>query len=163
MGADPLAGTDKEGQTMQWNSVDEVLDYAIEREQEAHDFYVDLANRVATMKETFSSFAKEEAGHKAKLEGIKAGKRLAPAEKQILDLKIAEYVVDVQATPTMDYQDALILAMKREKASYKLYSDLAAATTDQELKSSFLALAQEEAKHKLRFEVEYDNVIITEN
>lgn len=148
---------------MQWKNADEVLDYAIEREQEAHDFYLDLAQRVSTMKETFTSFAKEEAGHKAKLQGIKAGKRFAPAANKILDLKIAEYVVDVQASPQMDYQDALILAMKREKASFKLYSDLAAATTDKELKESFLALAQEEAKHKLRFEVEYDSVIITEN
>ncbi len=148
---------------MESTSVDDVLDYAIAREQDAHDFYVGLANKVTTMRETFTAFAKEEAGHKAKLEAIKAGKRFAPTDKKILDLKIADYVVDVEAREDMDYQDALILAMKREKAAFRLYSDIAAATTDKDLTDSFLALAQEEAKHKLRFEIEYDNVVTTEN
>ena len=34
---------------------------------------------------------------------------------------------------------------------------------DAELKSLFLRLAQEEAKHKLHFEIEYDEHILTEN
>jgi rubrerythrin len=61
-----------------------------------------------------------------------------------------------------NYQRTLILAMKREKASYKLYIDLAESTDDAGLKSTMLALAQEEAKHKLRFEIEYDENILKE-
>ena len=34
---------------------------------------------------------------------------------------------------------------------------------EDDLKQTFLGLAQEEAKHKLRFEVEYDDVILAEN
>ena len=148
---------------MEWKSVDDILDYAIAREQEAHDFYVDLARRVAAMRETFSGFAREELGHKAKLQAMKQGRRLQPSDTRVLDLKIADYVVDVEPREDLDYQDALILAMKREKAAFRLYSDLAAATTDKELKDSLLVLAQEEAKHKLRFEIEYDTVITKEN
>ena len=59
----------------------------------------------------------------------------------------------------MDYQQALIVAMKQEKAAYKLYSDLAAKVTFEGLRNTFLMLAQEEAKHKLHFEVEYDELI----
>ena len=55
------------------------------------------------------------------------------------------------------------MAMKAEKAAFKLYTDLAAATDDDGLKQIFLDLAQEEAKHKLRFELEYDDSILTEN
>ena len=58
---------------------------------------------------------------------------------------------------------ALILAMKKEKAAFQLYTDLAAETEDPEVKAIFEGLAQEEAKHKLRFEVEYDDMILTEN
>ena len=36
-------------------------------------------------------------------------------------------------------------------------------TRDAELKEAFLALALEESKHKLRFETEYDQVVLQEN
>ncbi len=46
--------------------------------------------------------------------------------------------------------------MKKEDTSVKLYTDLAKMVQDEELKDTFLLLAQEEAEHKLRFELEYD-------
>lgn len=146
-------------------SVDDLLDFAIIREQEAHDFYVDLAERTQTpaMKGQFIQYAKEELGHKKRLEGIKAGKRGFSDQQRVLDLKISDYLVDVEVKDNMDYQEALILAMKREKAAYKLYSDLSQIADTDELKEVFRALAQEEANHKLRFEIEYDNVVYREN
>jgi rubrerythrin len=148
-----------------WESVEEVLDYAIAREQEACDFYDDLASKVdgVAMQKMFEQFSREEAGHKMRLERIKEDKSLIPAERQILDLKIADYTVDIKATPHMSHQEALILAMKREKAAFRLYNDLAASTGDDHLKATFLSLAQEEAKHKLRFELEYDEQVLREN
>jgi len=53
--------------------------------------------------------------------------------------------------------------MKEEKSAFKLYSDLAARTDDVSTREIFLSLAQEEAKHKLRFEIEYDDNILREN
>jgi rubrerythrin len=152
-------------QLMSDKKIDEILDYAISREQDAHDFYMALAKRVDRpgMKEIFTQFAGEELGHKSKLEQIKNGKRLMPAAKKVMDLKIADYVVDVDPEADIDYQKALILAMKREKSSYRLYNDLAASTDDKSLKDTFHALAQEEAKHKLRFEITYDDMILVEN
>ena len=79
------------------------------------------------------------------------------------DLKIADYVVGVEPTPNMDYKDVLILAMKKEKASFRLYTDLAAEVKNEAQSKTFLSLAQEEARHKLRFEIEYDNVVLKEN
>ena len=74
-----------------------------------------------------------------------------------------DFLVDIKATGDMSYQDALILAMKKEKSAFKLYSDLAGIAPNSDLKNVFLALAQEEAKHKLRFEIEYDDNILKEN
>jgi rubrerythrin len=146
-----------------FESVDAVLDFAIEKEQEAYDFYTDLAGKMSRpgMAQIFKEFAAQEKGHKAKLEAVKQGKTLEPSAKSVQDLKIADYTVDVDASPQMDYQDALILAMKREKAAFKLYNDLAEAS--EELRDTFLALAQEEAKHKLRIEIEYDDKVLGEN
>lgn len=63
----------------------------------------------------------------------------------------------------MNYQEALIVAMKREQASHNLYADLAAATDEKGVRDLMLALAQEEARHKLRFETEYDEYILKED
>jgi rubrerythrin len=71
--------------------------------------------------------------------------------------------VEVEPGPEMDYQDALVLAMKKEKAAFRFYLDLANQTANEEQKSLFLSLAQEEAKHKLRFEIEYDEIVLKEN
>jgi rubrerythrin len=152
-----------EGEIMKkFGSVEEILDFAIEREEEAAKFYTDLAAKVDKqwMSEVFTDFAREEQGHKNKLIAVKEGKRLLSAQQKIQDLKIGDYLVDVTPGPDISYQEALILAMKKEKAAFKLYNDLALSTDHQEIKSLFLALAQEEAKHKLRFEIEYDDNIL---
>jgi rubrerythrin len=147
-----------------FGSVDEVLDFAISEEEKAHDFYLDLAQKVDKpwMKKALEDFAKEEAGHKQKLLGVKQGKHLLPAQTKVLDLKLADYLVDIEPRPSITYQDALILAMKKEKAAWKLYMDLAAAATEPALAGTFKALAIEEANHKLRFETEYDEVVLRE-
>ena len=149
----------------QFGSVEEVLDFAIKNEQEAHDLYMDLADKVEhkAMKGVFKQFAQEELGHKAKLEHIKAGGELKPVEGKIQDLKIADYSVEVQPHSGMTYQEALIIAMQAEKRAFMLYSDLANQTDDATIKELFLGLAQEEAKHKLRFEIEYDENIMIDN
>ena len=115
------------------------------------------------MKEVFLGFAKEEQGHKAKLMAVKTGKKMLSSEKRVLDLKIGDSLVEIEPSGDLSYQDALIVAMKSEKAAFRLYSDLAGATDDANLREMFLSLAQEEAKHKLRFEVEYDDYVLTEN
>ncbi len=149
----------------QWKSVDEVLDFAIGQEQEAFQFYTDLSARMDRpwMSEIFKSFAREELGHKTKLEDIKTGKKLLPSQSKVLDLKIGDYLVDVEPSRDMDYQQALIVAMKKEKKAFRMYNDLAAVVEDGSLQAVFMSLAQEEAKHKLRFEIEYDDYVMKEN
>jgi rubrerythrin len=147
-----------------FGSVAEILDFAIEREIEANKFYKELAGRMENpaMRDVFEGFAREELGHKAKLEAIKEGEA-AIEEEKVSGLGIADYVVDVAARPDMSYADVLMLAMRKEKAAYRLYLDLAAVAEGEELTDTFLSLAQEEAKHKLRFEIEYDDVVLKED
>jgi rubrerythrin len=144
-----------------FQTVDEILDFAINEEEQAARFYTELAQKMdkSWMKKVFEEFALEEKSHKQKLLAVKQGNFLLPDAQKITDLKIADYLVDLEPQPDMEYQDALILAMKKEKAAFKLYSDLAEATDQQDVRLSLLALAQEEAKHKLRFEIEYDNLL----
>ena len=144
---------------------EEILDFAISKEEESIQFYTDLAKTSdkAYMKELFEQFAGEEKGHKKKLEGVKEGRLLIPDADSIMDLRISDYLVDIEPYPEMTYQEALIVAMKREKAAFKLYTFLADIADTSELSDLFKGLAQEEAKHKLRIEIEYDENILTEN
>jgi rubrerythrin len=148
-----------------FNNVDDILDFAIENEQKAIDFYIELANknRNSSIRETFEKFSIEEAGHKARLIKIKDEKIFVLTREVIQDLKLTDYIENVKPTGDMSYQDALILAMKREKSAFKLYSNLASKASSKYLQDLFLQLAQEESKHKLMFELEYDEVILKDN
>jgi len=147
------------------NTVDEILDYAIDQEQQAADFYAGLANRAekAGMKEILLDFAAEEQSHKDRLLAVKAGEREFTPEQEVLDLKISDYLVEVDATEDISYQDALIVAMKRERAAFELYTDMAAQVPESHLKEVLQGLAKEEAKHKLFFESEYDDRVLLDN
>jgi rubrerythrin len=150
---------------MEFKSVDEILDFAIGEEEKAHDFYQELAGKVNKphIQEMFEGIAKEELGHKAKLLAAKEGKALHRSESKILDLKIGDHLEMVELTANIDFQDALILAMKAEKNAFRLYSSLAQQADDAAVRETLKMLAQEEAKHKLRFEMEYDDLVFTEN
>jgi rubrerythrin len=144
---------------------EKILNFAISEEQAAHDFYMGMAEKMESewMKDVFRGFAKEELGHKSKLEKIKSGDRQLLPQSAVADLKIGDYLVQETPSTEMSYQDALIIAMKKEKAAFKLYSDLAKTTEDEGLREILQGLANEEAKHKLRFEVEYDDNVLSEN
>ncbi len=148
-----------------FNSIDEVLDFAMKSEQDAVDFYTALAEKMQNdeMKAVFLQFAQEEVGHKARLQRIKDDKLFDMEVEKVNDLKISDYVVTTKASADMEYADALVLAMKREKAAFKLYSKLSERTEQPVLKKVFQALAVEESKHKLRFELEYDDYVMREN
>ena len=84
-------------------------------------------------------------------------------DDSINDLGIAEMMREVEMDKNLDYQHILVFAMQREKAAVQMYSALARASDDEKMRQTFEALAQEEEKHKLRIETEYDQTILTEN
>jgi len=147
------------------STVDEILDFAIEKEQEAFEFYTLWSGKTesSAISEVFKELAENEKAHKAFLTNIKSGKQIPPSPKEVTDLSISDYLVEVEPTPDMDYQSALMVAMQREKSANQLYANLASKVSVEEVKNIFLTLAQEEAKHKLRLESIYDNEILREN
>lgn len=150
---------------MRFASVEELIHFAIDREQEAIDFYTNASTQepYSSGKETFLGFAAEEKKHKALLEGFLTGDtKLNDYQfKSIPDMKRSDYLVDLEYTPDMVYQDMLKLAMKREEKSVKLYADLASQSHDADLADIFSMLSQEEATHKLRLETVYDDFMAT--
>lgn len=146
---------------MTFKSIDEILGFAIDKEKEAVTFYNDLSKKESTkdLAKTFKELAQEEAKHVKLLTNISKNKNVIDAYelKKIPDLKISDYLVEKEYTEGMPMQDILVLAMKREEMSVKLYTNLAMGTVDEECVKLFKLLAQEETKHKLTFETIYDN------
>ena len=95
---------------MKFDSVDAILDFAITKEEDAAQFYTDLAGKMKRqhMKDIFEQFALEEKSHKAKLENVKKGKLLLSAQQKIMDLKVVDNLEEVIDPPVME-------SIKREK------------------------------------------------
>ena len=143
----------------------EVIIFAIRKEAEAANLYKVYADLVdsSNVKEMFREMREEEQRHKKLLEGIKPEDVSEHKLTDIPNMKISDYSTDEDFSPEMKYPDALMLAIKREEGAYRLYQDLAAGCKEEELKKLFLVLAQEEAKHKLKLEDEYDKTVLAEN
>jgi len=148
------------------DSIGEILEFAIAREMEANQFYMALAEQLENpaMRELVLEFAKEELEHKAKLEleVLKIGKVLRPVGKRA-EFKVADYIVDFGIESDLGYKDLLIVAIEKEKKSLRLYIDLAAIIEDKDSRETLLSIAEEEAKHEVLFEIEYDEVKLREN
>lgn len=153
-------------QVIKWNyivrkfdTVDDVLNFAIIREVDANNFYLGLAGMVNDpgLAKVFTDLAAEEAAHRKTIEAVKAGKD-GLNDEDVKKIDIVEYVDDAPIDIKMNYIDLLIIGMKKEETSRKLYTDLAATAGTQELKDIFLQLAQQEARHKRRFETEHEKL-----
>jgi rubrerythrin len=146
---------------MNFESLVEILKYAIEKEKEAAEFYLEISHQepFAGAKETFEQFATEERKHQVLLEKFEENReKIAEYElKWIPDMKRSDYMVDIEYEKGMHYTDILRLAMKREEKALKLYNELQTKTQDEAYLKLFKILAQEEAKHKRVLETMYDD------
>jgi len=141
---------------------EEILQFAIGREVEANRFYLALAERVKSvqMRKIFEDLAQEELEHKAKLEleVMKTG-RVLPADEKVT-IPAHEYIISDDDRPLdMDYKDMLMLGMEKEEAAFRTYINLIPNVEDEESRELLMALAEEEVRHKIRFETEYDMLL----
>jgi rubrerythrin len=141
----------------EFRSVDEVLDFAIRREIAAHQFYDELAQWAERPEAAalFEELATDELQHKKRLEAIKAG-QVAIRDEEVGSLGIADSIEAAEPKANLTYVQALVMAMQREKEAFRLYKRLASIARNQDVRDILSKLAQEEAEHKLRLEIEYD-------
>jgi rubrerythrin len=139
----------------------EILDFAVAREQEAVRFYQDLQREVKfqAQKEMLKELENMEKGHINIIESMRSKGSVDPNIPKVPNLMISEYLVDDEQHLELTYQNVLIKAMKREETAFKLYTDMSMKITDPELSTLFRKLASDEAKHKLYFEKLYDEWI----
>jgi rubrerythrin len=145
--------------------VQKALDFAIAKEKEAEAFYRDWAEKVTdpSAKALLNELKAAERSHFEMLSRITVDELVAEGKGSSgrPDLKIAELLVDVDPTPSMSLQEAMVVAMKREATSVALYEKLAQLRG--EAAALFHGLAEEERRHKSWLEKQYDEAILTEN
>jgi rubrerythrin len=142
-----------------------IIGFAIDKEQEAIEFYTDLAGRVKSeaIAEELLNLAQMERGHKAKLQNLDVDVFVASTPAPVKDLKIANYTVNAIPHQEMTWPDIINIAMHRELAAVNLYRDLASQVDDPTVKQLFENLAAEEQKHKLYLETIWDQDVMKEN
>ena len=137
----------------------EVVELAITREIEAYHFYMALSKRVQSkqMRKVFEDFAQEELEHKQKLELeiLKTG-RTYPIDQPLPEPTGPYIISNSNELLDMDYRDTLLLCIEKEDASFRTYINLLPSVADEQAKETLLAIAEQEIKHKLRFQTEYD-------
>lgn len=139
---------------------EEILEMAVAREVDANRFYIALAARSQKphIRKIFEQLAAEELEHKAKLELeiMKTG-RVVNTHKTPVGLRYDQ----PDYTPPkfeIDYKDILLIGIQKEEAAFRLYTDLAGMTNDHDSKQTLLAIAREEAEHKLRFQAVFEHL-----
>lgn len=140
-----------------FTSIKDVLDYAIAREKESYDCYQILIalSIKPDVQKVFGAFASDELRHAEKLQAVRCGDFMFQPEL-VGNLGIADKAHPVRIHENMNYADALVVAMRKEKAAFRFYTRLSALSQDAKVRHMISLLAQEEARHKLSLELEYD-------
>jgi rubrerythrin len=140
---------------MEKTALDKIFSDAIEREIEAHEFYLAVSQKVVNpdVKKVFAELAQEELGHKELLTRFKNDPvLLTKINIPSRDYKVAEATELPKFDIGMRPADAIALAMKKEEEAVKFYRGMAAISQDGEVKSQFEYLAGMELGHKTRLE-----------
>lgn len=151
--------------TTHFGSIQEILDFAVKREEEAAAGYARMRTMARTepQKELLSDLENEEKKHKQLLLGLSGLKAEALNIKPVSDLRISDYTVAEPPGTDMSFQDLLLLAAKKEQKAVELYSQLLARATTPDQRKLFEFLMMQEKTHKLMLETEYDKHVLSED
>lgn len=146
--------------------IEGILYYAISRELESNVFYNLLSQYTddPQLQAICSDLAGEELEHKARLELeiIKLGRVAGsfslnrPNGKALS--KPLDYMLEMAKVMRMSLSEVILLAIEKEKAAFRFYIESLSKVQDEQCRDVLMALAEEEARHKVRFELEYDRL-----
>jgi rubrerythrin len=143
------------------DTMQSVIDLAIQKEEEAYNFYLNLRKNVEdkTAKDTLKYLADEEAEHKAFLvkckDQMSCDVVLRP--DMPVDYKVAEHLKQPDIKKNMNSEEVFLVAANRELYAHNFYKGLAELCPKGPVKELLLKIAGEEMKHKEKMEYLYTN------
>jgi len=150
---------------MEQNEFNEIIDYAIDKENEAILFYEELKlnEKMPHIIKVLDDIINMEKGHINRIELLRTTGPVDLINKQLKPLNLSDYYEEPVTYENLDYIALLQIAMKREDQAKKLYQDLANYSTDIKIREVFLLLSEEESKHKELFEEIYQEYVLIDN
>lgn len=149
---------------MKFVSLDEVIKFAIDREDTAYKLYkraAELSTSIAS-KKMFEELAAEEATHKDVFSKIDEDKAESHKLCTLPESSIAKYLADVNFSENLSYSEILAYALKTEENAYQLYKAAAGMTDDPKLQKLLMNFADVELGHRRRVEAIYEDRVLTE-
>ncbi|MFQ6039078.1 MAG: ferritin family protein [Candidatus Aminicenantales bacterium] len=150
---------------MEFKTYDDILKFAIRREEEAIEAYGEMSEKAQTpgLKHLLLELQDEEKKHKKLLQNISEEQVASFPKKEVLDLKISDFLTEEPITGDMTFQDLLIFAAKKEQHAVELYTRLKEDAQNEELQKIFDFLISQEKTHKLKLEKEYEKQVLQED
>lgn len=148
---------------MEFKSIPEILRFSISKEQASVQFYRDMMLQAVnpTTKALFEVLIQKEQGHvkMLQLEMEKLG-RTVDTSKEELDSEFHwdEHLEMDDEARNMSFSEGLLLAIQKERAAFRLYAQLLGTVKDEQLGKVLLELAEEEMRHVLQLEREYETI-----
>lgn len=149
---------------MEFKSISDILRFAISKEEASAQFYSDLS---VQMKDTstralFEVLSRTEFGHveALQLELNKQGYTVDP-QMEMLDSEFEwdeRLELDEEARD-MNFLDALLVAIQKERAAFKLYVHVLSRVHNEQFANVLMELAEEEMRHVLQLEEEYKAIV----
>ena len=138
-----------------------VLERAIKNEEDAYNFYTNLAGMVqdSVAREALQFLAGEEKRHREFLLDYISGKVTLAAlpMEHVVDYQIAQYVDKPDIEKDLSTSEIYLVAAHREWNAHKFYLGLAALQPDGEIKTLLNEFAKQELRHKEKVEYLYSN------
>jgi len=143
---------------------EKLVSLAIQREEEAYDFYMKAAedSKLKASAKLLKDLANQEVMHKKKLEaaldeGV-CDTFTCSSVEELEKMDLDRYLVDIPLSPSSTPQDVLIVAIKKEAAANSFYRALSELTGNAAHRSVFETLAKEEEDHKSKLQNLYDDI-----
>ncbi len=146
---------------VEFHTIDGILRFALALEESSENLYLRLADAVAdpAAQSIFKALAQAEARQKKaiELELFKIGSTVAGAE-EVRQTAFQDWPELSFLMQKLSVRDALNLAMKRQKASFQMFSQWMCKAENPELADVLFGLAEQEMRHLLQLEKEYKSL-----
>jgi rubrerythrin len=148
------------GSIMKFDSVNDALTFAMDKEKKANELYLLFRDRVKDQaaKTLLKDLADQELGHLNMIRNALHGGSVEGigATAKGRDLQVSDYMVEIELTADSDPRDIIVSAMQMEKKAFDFYNELLARYRGTELEDLFNRLTREEMRHKEILEKEYE-------
>jgi len=144
---------------LEFETLDDILDFAIVQEMAAQELYTKLSGETADADRQlyYRTLAEEEAVHEKKLRKLKS-RQFELRAPDMEQLQSSGYLDALPIRPEMSLTEVVQYALKKEKSANMLYKVLAESMLQPDMAGLFRTLADEEAKHAAFFLKEYDEL-----